>query len=442
MTAITHLHKRGPNRAYVSNILRGFKDMKSMFYAAALTLVATAASAEQTEIRVHYAIPTIWAETQDKLAAAFMEQHPDIKITLDGPAEGYADGVQRLLREAVAGTAPDVAYVGLNRWRILEDRGLTQPLDGFIGDKAAEMGYTPALLSLGSYEGKQHALGTSASTMVMYVNPNLVEQAGGSMDDFPSTFDGVIELAAKIDALGDNVDGVWIGRHDWRFQSLLGAHGGRPMTEDESDITFDSEEGMKAAGLYQRFVKEAGMKPYGQNEARQALPAGTLGIMFESSSLQKRFEEGAGDAFELTVNPTPIVATDMEKVYFPTGGSAITLLTDDAEKQKAAWEYIKYVTSPEGQKIIVENTGYAPANAKVIEDKTYLGAFYEASPNSLAAHTQVANHAGPWYAYPGAEGVAATDLIAAALVEVAEGADTESTVKDLAETLRIQLGMK
>jgi len=416
--------------------------MKTLFYAAAFALAATAAQAEQTEIRVHYAIPTIWAETQDKLAAAFMEKHPDVKITLDGPAETYADGVQRLLREAVAGTAPDVAYVGLNRWRILEDRGLTQPLDSFIGDKAADMGFTPALLSLGAFEGKQHALGTSASTMVMYVNPNLVEKAGGSMDNFPSDYDGVIALAAKIDALGDTIDGVWVEPHDWRFQSLLGAHGGRPMTEDESDITFDSEAGIAAAGLYQRFAREAGMKPYGSNEARQAFPAGTLGIMFESSSLQKRFEEGAGDAFEVTVKPTPIVAEDLEKVYFPTGGSAIVLLSDDEAKQKAAWEYISFVTSPEGQKIIVENTGYAPANAKVIEDKAYLGAFYESNPNALVAHTQVANHAGPWFAYPGPEGVAVTDQIAAALVEIKDGAEPASTMKDLAETLRVQLGMK
>ncbi|MCP4304978.1 MAG: extracellular solute-binding protein, partial [bacterium] len=323
---------------------------------------------------------------------------------------------------------------------ILEDRGLTHPLDGFIGDQAAEMGFTPALLSLGRYEDTQHALGTSASTLVMYVNPDLVEQAGGSMDDFPDTYDGVIELAAKIDALGDNINGVWIGRHDWRFQSLLGAHGGRPMTEDESDITFDSEAGLAAADLYQRFTDEAGMKSYGQDEARQALPAGTLGIMFESSSLQTRFEEGAGDAFELTVKPLPIVAEDKKMVYFPTGGSAIVLLTDDEAKQKAAWEYISFVTGPEGQKIIVENTGYAPANAKVIEDEAYLGAFYESNPNALVAHTQVANYAGPWYAYPGAEGVAVTDLIAAALVEVAEGADTETTVNDLADMLRDQLG--
>lgn len=404
-----------------------------------IALSATSALAA-TEIRVHYAIPTIWAETQEKLADAFMTKNPDIKIKIDGPAESYADGVQRLLREAVAGTAPDVAYVGLNRWRILEDRGLTKPLDSFLPKNKLAAGYTPALLSLGSYKDIQHALGTSASNMVLYVNPDLVEKAGGSMDNFPKDFDGIIELAAKIDALGDNIEGIWIGRHDWRFQSLLGSHGGRPLNEDESDITFDSKAGMSAASLYKRFAQEGGMSSMTQNDARQAFPSGTLGMFFESSSLLKRFEEGAAGKFQVTVLGTPVVAKD--NVYFPTGGSAILMLTDDEKKQKAAWKYISFVTGPEGQKIIVENTGYAPANKIVLDDAKYLGAYYGKNPNAKVAHAQVAAHAGPWYAYPGAEGVAVTDLIAAALVELTEGADVEKTVSDLAETLRLQLKMK
>ena len=409
--------------------------------AAALVAIGTPALA-QTEIRVQYAIPTIWADTQDALTQAFMAAHPDITVTLDGPAEGYDEGVQRLLRESIAGTAPDVAYVGLNRWRVLEDRGLTQPLDPFLPDDPEAAGYTPALLSLGQFEGTQHALGTSGSTLVMYVNPQLVEAAGGSMEDFPTTFDGVIELGAAIDALDDRTEGLWIHRHDWRFQSLLGAHGGRPLTEDEGDIAFDDAAGMAAAGLYQRFVDEGGMNLISEDDARQAFPAGTLGIMFESSSLLTRFEEGAGDAFDVTVKPLPVVADDPSQVYFPTGGSAIVMLAEDPEVQAAAWEYIAFVTGPEGQKIIVENTGYAPANALVLEDETYLGAFYAENENARVAHAQVAEYAGPWYAFPGPEGVAVTDLIAAALEDVSDGAEVETTVSELADTLRTQLGMR
>jgi len=184
------------------------------------------------------------------------------------------------------------------------------------------------------------------------------------------------------------------------------------------------------------------MQTYSENDARQAFPAGTLGIMFESSSLQTRFKEGTGDKFELTVKPLPIAAEDTSTVYFPTGGSAIVMLTEDEAKQDAAWEYMAFVTGAQGQKIIVEQTGYAPANAEVIEDEAYLADFYATKPNARVAHGQVANHAGPWYAYPGAEGVAATDLIAATMVEVADGEDPESAVRQLADTLRDLLGMR
>ncbi|MFN4153881.1 MAG: extracellular solute-binding protein [Paracoccaceae bacterium] len=418
--------------------------MKQMLLATALATCAALPAMADTTIRVHYAIPTIWADAQSKLADAFMTANPDVKVVIDGPAESYEDGVQRILRENVAGNLPDVAFVGLNLWRVLQARELAQPLDGFIGDAAAfeAEGYTPALRSLGQFGGVQYALGTSASTLVMYVNPSLVEQAGGSMEAFPADWDGIIALAAQIDALSSTTDGIWLQRHDWRFQSLLGSYGGRPMTADESDITFDDAAGIAAAKLMARFSTEAGMKSYGTDDARQAFPAGTLGIMLESSSLLNRFIEGAGDKFDVTVKPLPISA-DPASVYFPTGGSGIVMLATDPEQQEATWRYMTFVTGAEGARIIVENTGFAPTNAKVIEDASYLADFYAKSPDHKPGHAQIAAHAGPWFAFPGEEGVAVTDLIAAAMTEITDGgADPEATVKDLAETVRARLGMK
>lgn len=110
--------------------------------------------------------------------------------------------------------------------------------------------------------------------------------------------------------------------------------------------------------------------------------------------------------------------------------------------QQAAWEYIRFVTGPEGAKIIVENTGYAPTNAIVLEDESYLGDFYAQNANAKVAHQQVADHAGPWFAYPGPEGVAVTDQIAAALVEITEGGDPKTGIDALADRLRDDLGMR
>lgn len=415
---------------------------RHLIAAAATLLLATTAQAETT-IRVHYAIPTIWANTQELLSDAFMAQNPDIRVVIDGPAESYEDGVQRLLRESIAGTLPDVAFVGLNLWRVLEARGLAQPLDPFIGDMDAFVaeGFGPAA-RLGAFDGTTWALGASASTLVAYVNPALVERAGGSMDAFPEDWDGLIALAADINRLGPTIDGIWLQRHDWRFQSLLGSFGGRPMTPDESDIAFDDAAGIAAAELFHRFTAEAGMRSYDTNEARQAFPAGTLGIMLESSSLLTRFVEGAGDRFDITLRPLPVSA-DPATVYFPTGGSGIVMLATDPAQQEAVWRYMRFATGPDGAKIITETTGFAPTNSVVVEDAAYLADYYAANPRIRPAHEQIARYAGPWYAFPGDEGVAVTDLIAAAMVEVSDGgADPESTVRALADTLRTRLGMR
>jgi multiple sugar transport system substrate-binding protein len=92
--------------------------------------------------------------------------------------------------------------------------------------------------------------------------------------------------------------------------------------------------------------------------------------------------------------------------------------------------------------MVVENSGYAPTNALVLKDKKYLGDFYAKNENSRRAHAQVAAYSGPWYAYPGAEGVAVTDLIGAALVDVVSGASPEATIKELGKDVRAKLGMK
>ena len=118
------------------------------------------------------------------------------------------------------------------------------------------------------------------------------------------------------------------------------------------------------------------------------------------------------------------------------------MLTDDEKRQQAAWKYMRYVTGPDAAKIIVENTGYAPTNAIVLQDDTYLGDFYAKNQNAKRAHAQVSAFAGPWYSYPGSEGVAVTDMIAAGLVDVIDGADAEKTIKQVASDVSEKLGFE
>lgn len=87
----------------------------------------------------------------------------------------------------------------------------------------------------------------------------------------------------------------------------------------------------------------------------------------------------------------------------PTGGNAVVILTRDAARQKAAWDFVKFVTSPEAQKIVVEMTGYLPTNQRAIGAE-FLGPFYDKNPNFRTATTQI-DRSLPWGGYPGGQSV-------------------------------------
>ena len=150
---------------------------KFLGLAALAAAFAGGPAAAQTEITVQYAIPDIFKEVQEEVAKQFMAAHPDIKVKFIQPTKEYEDATQQVLRNAVTGQLPDVTFQGLNRQRILADRGIAQPLDAMIAaekdwDKA---GYDGALLTLGQVKGKQYGMGFSLLTPIIYFNADLVK---------------------------------------------------------------------------------------------------------------------------------------------------------------------------------------------------------------------------------------------------------------------------
>ena len=122
----------------------------------------------------------------------------------------------------------------------------------------------------------------------------------------------------------------------------------------------------------------------------------------------------------------------------PTGGNAIMTFTKDEAKKKAAWEFIKFMSSPAAQKVIVEMTGYLPTNVAA-SGPQYLGPFYEKNPNYRTPVDQ-AERAGPWGAYPGGNGVRIWRTQRDIIAEVMRGDVTpEAGLEQIAKATREML---
>jgi len=377
----------------------------------AAIVMATGARAEVVTLDVLYAFPA-FAKFHEPIAQEFMKRHPDIRIQYRAPAPTYDDGHQTMMREAVTNQLPDVYYSGFHLLteltHTLEKRKQIVDLGPLLAAEGAEFrkaNYSDRILALGKVDGKLYGLPFNASTPIMMYNADLVKKAGGDPDHMPDTWDGIMALAKKIKASGGaEVAGIAYNVNDWPDVWLYHAmilQAGGTVVDGKSVPLGGPDLGVKVLDRFRNFVSEAGMPLINWDQSRQQFIAGRIGIFFDTPARLRQVTDLIGDKFTLRSATFPI--DNKTKGGLPTGGNAALITTHDAKKQKAAWEFIKFETGPEAQKIVVETTGYLPTNLRA-PGSEFLGPFYDKNPNFRTVALQMERSV-PWQGYPGGNSV-------------------------------------
>jgi multiple sugar transport system substrate-binding protein len=385
--------------------------VKSLVVAGLLSLVVGFAHAADTTIEVLYAFERTTAGTHQEIKAAFEKENPGIKIDFLAPAQDYEDAGQKLLRGALINDLPDVAFQGQNLIRSLVDRDLAVSLDPFIeaDGGAAKLGYDAGMLRIGALKGVHYAIPFAVSTPIICVNVDLLKKAGVDPDHFPDNWSDIVALGKRLNDAASGVTGFyfqWDITGNWMFQTLTFSNGGKMLSDDEKTVAFDQPAGMKALQTFESFAR-AGMPNLPSAQARAAFVAGKIAIFAESSSNLGQATTAIGEKFQFRTYPFPVPAAGG---LLPAGGNGAMMLTKDAEKQKAAWKYIKFATGPIGQTIMARHTGYLPSNRIAIETPDLLGKFYADQPNYQTNIKQIPILTG-WYAFPGPNGLKIIDVI-------------------------------
>ena len=381
----------------------------TMGHAASITAAATvsailftgsAAPAQEITLDVAHAFG-FQRTMHEEIARRFMADNPDIAVVLRPTADNYEMLVQRTLRESLVGTLPDIAYHGFNRVQAVAEHAIA--LTPFI---AAEpdfdaLGYSEAALALSQVDGVDYGLPFSISTPILYFNAGLVRRAGGDPDAFPTTWDGILDLAAAINALDQDIIGGyldWTSSGNWEFIALVESRGGDMIRDGH--IAFDGPEGRFALDLLARFGREAGQIDMSDDQAMQAFVAGTIGILQGSSSRIVPLTDQIDD-FTLGTAPFPVSGHGGR---LPAGGAAAVMFADDPQAQAAAWRYMTFATGPIGQTIMVDHTGNVPGNTAAVHDPRLLGPVYQANPNMMTPVHQLPLQTA-YFTFPGTNGI-------------------------------------
>lgn len=402
--------------------------------------IASAGAYAKVVLEVIYPYASLFKGVHEEIAKRFMGANPDIEIRFQAPAEDYEDATQRVLRGAVTGKMPDVAYHGLNRIRIFVERGLAVPLDPLIRAESdwSAMGYRAEMVALGKISEKSYGLPFSVSTPVLYVNDELVRKANHDPNNFPKSWPEIIEVGKGISALSSGIAGVHIEytiTGNWMFQALLFSHGGSLLTADEKKVALDSEAGLNALRVLHR-AGDAGMLDLTSAQARAGFVAGRIGVLADSTAFLGTVTRQVGDRFPFRTAEFPVPHPNGK---LPAGGNVAMIFSKDPAKQKAAWEYVKFATGPIGQTLMVQMTGYMPSNEIAINDPNLLGAFYKSNPNHMTSIRQLPFMTA-WYAFPGENALKITDVIKDHLQTVVARTRTpEDALKAMATDVQVLL---
>ncbi|MGV3553327.1 ABC transporter substrate-binding protein [Rhizobium sp.] len=388
--------------------------------AVAVLFACGQANAADVTLRLLHSTPV---DLYEAVNERFQQLRTDVRFRQDPAPSDYDVLTQTLLRSALVGDVPDVVFQGYNRVGVTVDRGLAISLETFIATdtELTSQGYTRSALDMCAVDGKPYGLPFATSAPIVFYNLDLVQRAGYNTQKMPTTWPEILELARDIRALDGGPQGAFFDyavTGNWTFQALLASYGGQMIAAD-GGLAFDSEAGRKSLRTLADF-RDAGQIDMARSQAWQTFSGGALGILISSSSLLPQFEQQSRENFKLATGAFPM---ETKTSKLPAGGNCAMILTKDPVRQKAAWDYIKFVSGPEGQAIVALNSGYIPMNAKAVEDPELLGTYYAENPNYATAARQ-ASSLTRFESFPGDNSIMITTVINDELTKLMQGKAT------------------
>ena len=367
-----------------------------------------------------------------KMIAEFEQKFPNIKVeTKATPSGEIFPSVQAQL---VAGSPPDVAQLLLREWDLnvefLRPQALTDivPPDELAAHYQGEHPLHPRGLKLTERNGKVQGIAYVFSTPTLFYNADIFRKAGLDPEKPPKTWEEVKAAGEQIKQRTGN-DGVYIAciENDWCTQGLLYSAGGRIMDEARRTVTFGEAPAVEWLRFWQGLVKSGAHPNLSEKDAADAFNAGKIGMLLNTSAVQGSILSAAKDKWELRSTGQPTFSG--RPVVPVNSGSALAILSKDPDKQRAAWELMKFLTSERAFTIITQEIGYLPLRTGLLKDQRYLANWQNKA--LILPNVEQMDNLESTYSYPGQNHLQIRKLFLTGLAEVLfDGKDPEKTMKD------------
>lgn len=321
----------------------------------------------------------VLASQTDQYITAFrallpkFEEETGIKITMD--ELGYVDLYQKLTADFVGNTANyDLMTVDIVWSGEYAANGYTLPLNDFMERDKAELqmdDIMPVAWTLGEWEGKQWAYPLAGYANVLNYRKDVLAEAG---IEPPKTQEELLAAAEKLTQTDKEFYGV----------ALLGAKGpavaqdymvwvqqfGGSILDADGNPKINTPEHVKVLEHFGALFKYAppGSTDYWWDQRETAFRTGNVAMMEGWSIARAGYENSEISSIVGKVDITLAPVGEGIEPKYGFGGWGIGINADSTpQEQEAAWEFIKWLSSPEIQKEWIRNDG-APIRRSTLED--------------------------------------------------------------------------
>lgn len=353
-------------------------------------------------LRFWHAMGGALGQSLDGLVEDYNASGKDVESVSMGKYQALS---QKIMASVAAGGPPDVAQC-YEAWTAnLVENGSVVAFDGFLEGPegvAALDDFYGIFLEGSRQQGQLWSFPFNKSVRCLYYNKDRFREAGLDPDRPPRTWEEYRRIARQLTR---DLDGD--GRNDEfglacqisasMFENLLYQNGGRLLNEEETQVAFDSPEGLEALEFMTDLLVRDGTALVVQGfEYQNEFLAGKA-AMIEGSSVSLAFIEGKY-TFELGIAPLPAGKHDTQLV----AGTDVVIFATTAAQQQRAWEFVKWFTDTPQTARWAAETGYLPVRKSAMQHPA-LVARLEKYPGLAEAYeqldrAQVQPKAKGWYA--------------------------------------------
>ncbi|MBP2079429.1 ABC transporter substrate-binding protein [Oceanobacillus polygoni] len=329
---------------------------------------------EEEPVTIVYARGVDTTPGTEAVIEAFEEKFPHIKVEQrEMPADTGQSHDQYVTLLSSQSSEIDVFNADVIWPAEFAQANYVLELDRFIEKDGINMDeYFPGTVAAANFNGKQWAMPQYTDAGVFYYRTDIV-------DEPPATWDELIEMATELKGENGTTHGYLMQAAQYEGLitnaiEFIASYGGE-VVDENNNVVVDSPETIKALDKMKEIVTSdfvpKNIVNFMEIETENAWIEGNAVFarnwpyMMASSNDEERSE----------------IVDNVEMSRLPAGdegtaaslGGWMTMINRYSEHPEAAWEFVKFISGPEGQKISALKGGRAPTLNALYDDSEVQG---------------------------------------------------------------------